>query len=111
MPTFARIGVAKVAAPGPRPGKLQALRTVRGVANFRISGQTLDSGGSALASCIVQLFRTGDDSLVAETTSDGSGNYSFTLPYNSGTFYAVAYKQGSPDVMGTTVNTLVAAQI
>lgn len=89
----------------------QVLRAVRGAANFRITGQTLDSVGAALASCVVQLFRAGDDSIVAETTSDVIGNYSFTLPYNSGTFYVVAYKQGSPDVMGTTVNTLTAAQI
>lgn len=80
-----------------------------GNVNFTISGVTKDSGGSALAACVVQLFRTGDDSIVAETTSDGSGNYSFTLGGNSGTFYIVAYKAGSPDVSGTTVNTIAAA--
>lgn len=73
-----------------------------------ISGVTRDSNGSALGSCVVQLFRTPSDVLVCEKVSDVSGNYLFENP-GSGPFYIVAYKQGSPDVAGTSVNTLIAS--
>ena len=76
--------------------------------SFAISGVTRDSTGAALGSCRVEMFRTGGDVFVADTTSDGSGVFSITTPNNSGTFYLVAYKPGSPDVAGTTVNTLTA---
>lgn len=74
----------------------------------RITGITKDSAGSALGSCVVDLFRTSDDVRVDSTTSDGSGNFSF-IPLAYGPYYIVAYKAGSPDVAGTTVNTLVGA--
>lgn len=72
-----------------------------------ITGVTKDSTGVALGSCTVQLFRAWDDGIVAETTSDGSGNFTF-YPTTSGPYYIVAYKAGAPDVAGTSVNTLVA---
>lgn len=74
--------------------------------NTRITGVTKDSTGASLGSCVVQLFRTSNDQLIEESTSDGSGNYSFA-PTDYGPFYVVAYKAGAPDVAGTTVNTLV----
>lgn len=82
--------------------------TTHAGATFHVSGTTVDSTGAALASCVVQLFRTGDDTLVQEITSDGSGAFTFTLGDNAGNFYIVAYKAGGTDVAGTTVNTLVA---
>jgi hypothetical protein len=81
---------------------------VRGASNFVITGTTVDANGAPLAGCTVQLFRTGDDSFVAELVSDGAGAYSFVMGDNAGTFYLVAYKPGSPDVAGTTVNTIAA---
>src|ERR1019366_9086709 len=69
-----------------------------------ITGATLDSTGAALAACTVELFRTDTNQVQAVTISDGSGNYTFTSPGNFN-FYVVAYKAGSPDVAGTTVNT------
>ena len=69
---------------------------------------TVDSTGTPLGNCTVDLFRVGDNSWVARTTSDGSGNYSFTLPENAGLFFTRAYKVGAPDVFGTTKNSLVA---
>ena len=75
---------------------------------FTISGITKDSSGSSLGSCDVTLYQTGSDSVLGKTVSDGSGNYSFSISSNSGNFYVVSYKSGSPDVAGTTVNTLVA---
>lgn len=93
------------------------LPTVRGFINgdtsvyvypFAITGVTKDSTGAPLGSCPVVLFRTADNSVAAQTTSDGSGNYrvdaSPAIPH-----YAVAYKAGSPDVAGTTKNNLVGA--
>jgi hypothetical protein len=75
--------------------------------NEFITGVTRDSTGVALASCTVHLLRTPSDAIAATTVSDGSGNYSFANP-GSGPFYLVAYKPGSPDVAGTTVNTVTA---
>lgn len=75
--------------------------------NPRITGVTKDSNGAALASCVVQLFRTVDDVFMFESVSDGAGNYELTA-LGSGPFYIVAYKAGAPDVAGTTVNTLSA---
>jgi hypothetical protein len=74
---------------------------------YSISGQTLDSTGAVLADCVVALFYTRNDVLVGETMSDSLGNYKFLVgpAYNC---YIVAYKAGSPDVSGTTVNTLIA---
>lgn len=76
--------------------------------SFSITGVTRDSTGVALGSCVVDMFQTGGDIFVTTTTSDGSGNFTLATPNNSGTFYLVAYKPGSPDVAGTTVNTLTA---
>ena len=76
--------------------------------NFSISGQTLDAAGSPLADCRVELNDSRNDVEYAETVSDGSGNYSFTLPWNSWNWQIIAYKVGSPDVAGVTVDTLTA---
>jgi hypothetical protein len=71
-----------------------------------IRGVTRDGTGAALASCVVQLFRTVDDLIMGEVTSDGSGNYAIRAGVG-GPFYLVAYKAGGTDVAGTTVNTLI----
>lgn len=74
---------------------------------YNITGVTRDSAGAILGNCVVHLFRTTDDVEIDQVNSDASGNYIFSLgvsPQNQQ--YAVAYKAGSPDVAGTTVNTL-----
>jgi hypothetical protein len=77
--------------------------------SFGLSGVTRDSSGAALAGCIVRLFRTSAfDEKLAETVSDASGNYTFKLADNSGTFWLAVYKPGAPDVAGTSVRNLVA---
>ena len=76
--------------------------------SFSLSGVTRDSAGVALANCVVDLFLNSEDTLVASTTSDGSGVYGFILSGNSQTYYVRAYKAGAPDVAGTSVNTLTA---
>jgi len=73
-----------------------------------LSGVTRDSTGAALPGCTVDMFVTGTDTFIATTVSDGSGNFTL-LPPASGPYYLVAYLAGSPDVAGTTVNTLVAS--
>lgn len=80
------------------------------LAALYVSGVTKDSAGAVLGGCTVKLFRTADDIEVQESLSDGSGNYAFQ-PVNNGNgpYYVVAYKAGSPDVAGTTVNTVLGA--
>lgn len=73
-----------------------------------ISGRTLDSTGSALANCFVELELVSDGTRMATTISDGSGNYSFQVG-NPVCYQCTAYKVGSPDVAGITVNTLIGA--
>jgi hypothetical protein len=72
---------------------------------FRLTGTTRDSTGATLGNCRVHLFNSADVE-IAETVSDGAGAFSFTTAQNSGTYYLVAYLPGSPDVAGTTKNTL-----
>lgn len=78
--------------------------------NRAITGVSRDSGGSAIGSVSLSLFVTSTNMLVAQTTSDASGNFSFGNP-GTGPFYIVAYKVGAPDVAGTTVNTLAPALV
>lgn len=77
------------------------------VPHLRIFGITKDSAGAVLAGCTVTLYRTADDVEVDKVTSDASGNYEFRGAGPSTAYYVVAYKAGSPDVAGTTVNTLI----
>jgi hypothetical protein len=74
----------------------------------KLTGQTLDSTGAALGSCVVEGFVTATDVSVGKTTSDTGGYYELPTPY-AGAHYIVAYKAGSPDVAGTTANNLVPA--
>ena len=76
---------------------------------IRISGVTRDSTGVALGGVSLVLFRSDTETLVERMTSAGSGNYQ-SSPVGLGILYQVdAYKVGSPDVAGTTVNTLQGA--
>lgn len=76
--------------------------------NTALTGVTRDSTGAILAGCRVTLNQ--GNVIVAEATSDGSGGFTFSNP-GSGPFFIVAYKAGSPDVAGTTVNTLLPAAV
>jgi hypothetical protein len=76
-------------------------------ARLSISGITKDSTGAVLGSCVVALFRTVANVFVESTTSDPvTGAYAFSTVGSGQAYYVVAYKPGSPDVAGTTVNTL-----
>lgn len=75
--------------------------------NF-IIGQCKDADGNGVSGATVQGFRTSDDAFVGETTADSSGFYMLGTPNLTATaHYLVAYRTGSPDIAGTTVNTLL----
>src|SRR6266699_564799 len=73
---------------------------------YTFSIVTQDAVGNVLPNCGIKLYRTVDDSVAAQGVSDGSGNYSVGAS-NALNHYFVIYKAGSPDVFGTTLNTLV----
>lgn len=63
-------------------------KTVIVRSGLNIDGQTKDSAGLALPGCVVRLFRTSDDRLVARTVSDLSARYSVS-PYDYTGHYLV----------------------
>lgn len=73
--------------------------------NTALTGVSRDSTGAVLGLCSIDLFTLADQ-VAASAVSDASGNFSFSNP-GTGPFYIVAYKAGSPDVAGTTANTLL----
>lgn len=73
----------------------------------KIIGTTRDANGNPLGSCVVKGFLTASNLFLRQMTSDGAGYYEFCSEYSGATHYLVAYLVGSPDVEGTTVNTLV----
>jgi hypothetical protein len=73
---------------------------------YRISGVSRDCNSQVVPNATVKLYLTATDTVVQTTTSDASGQYSFTVADNSTHYYLVAYKPGAVDLAGTTVNTL-----
>lgn len=88
---------------------------------YTISGLTRDSTQAVLGNCTLKVFEVVNGAatneepkgrLVNMGTSDANGNYSIEVYSSPGvTFNVDAYKAGSPDLAGTTVNTLVGAQV
>jgi len=80
---------------------------------FGIAGVTRDVYGTPLGGVTCKLFRTvGDlykDVLIDETISDPQGNYLLSTPFYPDAHYVVTYKAGSPDVFGSSPNTLIGA--
>jgi hypothetical protein len=76
------------------------------VQTFTIAGITKDSTGAPLGGCVVDLFNTDTDVKINSIISDVNGNYSF--PVQPGVqFYIVAYKPETPNIAGTSANTLI----
>lgn len=99
-----RPGIRLPASPIPIPA---AIAGDDGSKNFTLTGQAVDATGAGYVGATVKLFRSGDDSLVATTTADGSGNFVFTIPSNAGKFWVAAFDTaGNP--AGASVRTLVA---
>lgn len=81
-----------------------------GGANGRLAfvGITRDQYGSPVGGVTVKCYLTSTDQVTASVVSDGNGNYTITTPYYPDGHYLVCYKTASPDIFGTTVNTLIA---
>lgn len=75
--------------------------------NFSITGTAYDSNNATVSEARIELHDSRSVYEYAETVSDGSGNYSFTVPWNSSQYQILAYKTGSPDIAGVTVDTLI----
>jgi Carboxypeptidase regulatory-like domain len=110
MPGFVgRVGGVPAYA-GPNANTIpstQKFGVALGATTTSVIGVTVDQNGNPLAGCTVELFRTGGNQPIAGTVSDGSGNYRFDQP-GSGPFFLVMYLPGSPDMAGTSINTIVA---
>jgi hypothetical protein len=71
-----------------------------------IRGRCVDGSSVGVSGAVVQGFLTATDAYVGETTADSDGNYELGTPNPGAQHYLVAYRAGSPDIAGTTVNTL-----
>ena len=70
-------------------------------------GQTVNAAGAALGYALVYVYVTSTNAWVSVTTSDSMGYFRAPTQYAGVNHYMVSYQAGSPDVSGTTVNTLV----
>jgi hypothetical protein len=83
------------------------MKVAKGVhARRLISGITKNATGAALGGVTVDLYDAPTKTLVDTVVSDAGGYYVAGTPYGTAVF-ANAYLAGSPDVAGTTINTLV----
>jgi hypothetical protein len=77
-----------------------------------LRGITKDATLAVVANAIVQGFVTSTDAFVGEVTSGADGTYTLGTETVAGVqHYLVAYKAGSPDIAGTTVNTLTSTNV
>jgi hypothetical protein len=76
---------------------------------YLISGTTFDINAAALGLCTVDLFRTVDNLKIATTVSSATGLFYFYV-VTGVQYYFVAYLAGSPDVAGSTINTISGTQ-
>lgn len=88
---------------------------VQNSARWQIVGVTRDSAGSPLGNCRVVMLEiariaVNGAPVVGETVSDGSGNYTIEVWGNTA-HQGIAYKDGSPDVAGISIDTLTPAQV
>jgi hypothetical protein len=73
---------------------------------LKIRGVTRDLNGNPLGSVIVRGFLTATNAFIGQCTSDSGGYYELPTPYVGAQHYLVAYQSGSPDITGSTVDTL-----
>lgn len=77
-----------------------------------IRGVTKDADGNAISGVTVQGFVTATDAYVGEDVSRDDGTYLLGTETLAGVaHYLVAYKAGSPDIAGTTVNTITSTLV
>ena len=76
---------------------------------YVIAGVTFDAQGNVLPFVTVRCFETLSGIEVANDVSDAMGNYQVIVNGQLGlTYFCVAYLPDTPDVAGTTLNTLLA---
>lgn len=79
--------------------------------NF-LRGSCVDASDVAIANAIVQAFVTSTDLFAGEVQGNNDGTYVLGVEQSKLTpHYLVAYKAGSPDIAGTTVNTLLPTNV
>lgn len=79
---------------------------------YGFAGVTRGVYNSPVGGVTVKLFRTSgdyEDVKMDEVISDPQGNYFVSSPYYPDAHYCVMYKIGTPDIFGTTENTLIGA--
>jgi hypothetical protein len=79
-----------------------------GIYNTTLTGVSRDASGSPIGGCTIKLYRKSDDAVMDLQTSDGSGNFTFTMAPTSMTFYIRA-TDSSGLLVGTSLDTLVGA--
>src|ERR1017187_2823864 len=73
---------------------------------YAIRGFVLDSNGAGVGNAWVGLYRSVDEQFIRSSMSlDSSGQYEVRTDDNTTQYYLVVYRT-SPDIEGTTVNTL-----
>lgn len=79
--------------------------------NF-LRGTCKDSGGTAVANAIVHGFVSATDAFLGQVNGNTDGTYCLGVETAKSTqCYMVAYKAGSPDIAGSTVNTLLPTNV
>lgn len=79
--------------------------------NF-LRGTCVDASDVSVANAIVQGYVTATDAYLGEVQGNTDGTYSLGVEASKATpCYLVAYKAGSPDIAGTTVNTLTPTNV
>lgn len=71
-----------------------------------VLGMCVDASDVAIADATVQGFVSSTDAFTGEGVSRADGSYAVPTQNPGVAHYVVAYKAGSPDIGGTTVNTL-----
>ena len=99
----------------PSKASCMQRRFVQGTELWRISVTTQDSGGTAIAGARVMALEVGQlyeggQPLQVEGITDGSGVVALDVPTNTD-YLLVAYKSGSPDVSGVSVQTVGPTQV
>ena len=72
-----------------------------------IMGRAVNAVGVGVSGAVIDAFLTADDTKVSTTTADANGYYEIGTPNPGVAHYIVAYRAGSPDIAGTSVNTLI----
>lgn len=100
--TYPAVGVVRVPVGFVAMTFDYPVRTYHGTKAF--AGTVYDTSGSTVSGATVVLFRDYDNLACAVTTSDGSGNYSFTRDdADPNTYFTRAYTiSGGTQVHGTS---------